>query len=102
MPRGLSFPRASRGDSLYRVEWSKGKPQIAEYTVITGAASSVVVTNAAGKEQILVGKVILSHFDVTPEGAVAKDFRRIAFEVSKMGADAMKALQQVRMLSDLV
>lgn len=102
MPRGTTFPRASRGDTLYRVEWTKGKPSLCAYVVVTGAASSIVVRNPSGKEQILVGKTTLSQFDLTKEGAVARDFARIALDVVKVRVDAFKALNQSRMLSDLL
>lgn len=102
MPRGTTFPRASRGDTLYRVEWTKGKPSLISFVVVTGAASSIVVKNSAGKEQILVGKATLSQFALTKDGAIARDFSRIAMDVVKGRADALKAIHQSRLLSDLL
>ena len=102
MARTYTFPRTSRGSKIFRVEWKKDNPWIAEYTVQTAATSSVVVHDASGKEQILMGKETLRQFASTPEEAVCREFQRIANKVSRHGADAKAAVLQAAKLGPLL
>ena len=102
MPRVYTFPRAGRGQKIYRVEWKKDSPAVSEFVVQTAATSSVVVHDANGKEHIIVGKETLRQFGITPEDAVCREFSRIATMVSRHGANAISAVQQASLLGRLL
>lgn len=102
MARVFTFPRAARGSKIYRVEWKKDTPTVAEYSVQTSATSMVVVHDAAGKEHTLTGKEALRQFGLTIEDAVAREFERIATVVSRHGGNAIQATMQAAKLGKLL
>ncbi len=99
---GVNVPRVRRGDMLYRVEWNKNEPVLIKYEVLTGTVLSIVVKDPAGKEQILVGKTLLSHFGVTPEKAVVGEFERLAHGAVKHRRDSGKVFRQILRLGNLM
>ncbi|MFM7167569.1 MAG: hypothetical protein ACKO3T_20180 [Planctomycetaceae bacterium] len=101
MPKVYTFPRAARGASIYRVEWNKDVPYVAEYIVQTSATSSIVVHDSEGQEHILVGKVTLRQYGKSPEDAIFREFERLATLVARNGANARQALQQTVRLGKL-
>lgn len=102
MARVFTFPRAARGSKIFRVEWKKDTPTVAEYVVQTAATSTVVVHDSAGKEHILVGKELLRQFGLTSEEAVCREFERIATMVSRHGGNPMNAVLQSAKLGKLL
>lgn len=102
MARVYTFPRAGRGEKIFRVEWKKDSPSISEFVVQTAATSSVVVHDSGGKEHIFVGKETLRQFGISPEDAVSREFSRIATMVSRHGANPRLAVQQASRLGKLL
>lgn len=102
MARVYTFPRAGRGEKIFRVEWKKDSPSVSEFVVQTAATSSVVVHDSGGKEHIFVGKETLRQFGLSPEDAVAREFSRIATMVSRHGANPRVAVQQASQLGKLL
>ncbi len=102
MPRVWTFPRVNRGAKIYRVEWKGNRPRVAEFEVQTAATSTVVVHDADGREQILVGKITLRQFGATAEQAVQREFERLATTVARHGVNARNAVEQSRQLAALL
>lgn len=101
MPKVYTFPRAARGASIYRVEWKKDSPHVAQYVVQASATSSIVVHDSDGQEHILVGKQTLRQYGKTPEDAIYREFERLATLVARNGANARQAMQQTVRLGKL-
>lgn len=102
MPVAVNVPRVRRGDVLYRVEWNKNDPVLARYDVVSGTVLSIVVRTSAGKEQILVGRNLMSQFAISPEQALVAEFERIAREALRHERDATRAFRQVLQLGSLL
>lgn len=102
MPRVWTFPRVTRGAKIYRVEWTGNRPKVAEFEVQTAATSTVVVHDADGREQILVGKITLRQFGSTAEQAVQREFERLATTVARHGVNARNVVEQSRQLAALL
>ncbi|MFM7163748.1 MAG: hypothetical protein ACKPJJ_05125 [Planctomycetaceae bacterium] len=78
-----NIPRFKIGESVYRVEWKKDVPFIAEYTVREVTTGAFKAENKSGKSEEFVGKTILPLFATTADEAIDLAFEAIAKQVVK-------------------
>lgn len=77
------FPPARIRDAVFRIEWSKGNPFVAEYHVSRISVHQIYLLDGGGNQLIVSGKEHLRAFGKSPSEAAVKAFGILSFEVAK-------------------
>ncbi|HBC63941.1 MAG TPA: hypothetical protein DC058_22340 [Planctomycetaceae bacterium] len=96
-----NIPRFKIGESVYRVEWKKDVPFIAEYKVREVTTGAFTADNKAGKPEEFAGKTVLPLFATTTAEAVDLAFEAIAKQVVKDKSNIASQLKMAVRLGQL-
>ncbi|MEY4186023.1 MAG: hypothetical protein RIT02_1057 [Planctomycetota bacterium] len=96
-----NIPRFKIGESVYRVEWKKDVPFIAEYKVREVTTGAFKADNKSGKTEDFSGKTVLPLFATTVVEAVDLAFEAIAKQVVKEKSNIAVHLKMAVRLGEL-
>ncbi|HAP08057.1 MAG TPA: hypothetical protein DCR20_09525 [Planctomycetaceae bacterium] len=101
MAQKSNIPRFKIGERVYRVEWKKDVPSLAEYTVKEVTTNAFKADNSSGKTEEFVGKTVLPLFATSVTEAVNLAFTSVAKMVVKEKGNVPRYFQMVVKLGKL-